>query len=138
MDEPVDRERVLVDTSILIDHLRQKDKEHSPFYRTTQRFDCSISAVTEFEFRVGGTAANREFMASLLALTPVLPFDSECVRVAVDLYQNLRVINRLIVLPDLFIAATAIANGLPLLTLNLSHFERVNTLTLLDPVHGAG
>lgn len=134
----MDRERVLVDTSILIDHLRRKDKEHSLFYRTTQRFDCSISAITEFEFRVGGTAANREFVASLIALTPVLPFDSECVRVAVDLYQNLRAINRLIALPDLFIAATAIANGLPLLTLNLSHFERVNTLTLLDSVHGAG
>lgn len=133
MVESVDRERALVDTSILIDHLRRKDKEHSPFYRAAQRFDCSVSAVTEFEFRAGSTAANREFVDALLAVTPVLPFDSACVRVAADIFKNLKVTNRLIALPDLFIAATAITHGLPLLTLNLSHFERVDTLTLLDP-----
>ena len=129
----MDRERILVDTSILIDHMRRGNKERTAFYRAAQRFDCLVSAITEFEFRVGGTAANRDFVATLLELTPILPFDSACVRAATDIYRDLRVSNRLIALPDLFIAATAIAHDLPLLTLNLAHFERVGSLKVLGP-----
>ncbi len=128
----MDRERVLIDTTILIDHLRRGDKARTVFYRAARRCECVISAITEFEFRVGSTPANRDFVAALLELTPVLPFDSTCVRAATEIYHDLRAINRLIALPDLLIAATALAHGLPLLTLNLSHFERVGGLTRLD------
>lgn len=128
----MDRERVLIDTSILIDHLRRSNKDRTVFFRAARRGECAVSAITEFEFRVGSTTANRDFVAALLELTPVLPFDSACVRVATDIYRDLRAGNRLIALPDLFIAATAIAYHLPLLTLNLAHFERVNGLTLFD------
>ena len=64
----MDRERILVDTSILIDHMRRGNKERTAFYRAAQRFDCLVSAITEFEFRVGSTAANRDFVATLLEL----------------------------------------------------------------------
>lgn len=121
----MDRGRILIDTSILIEHLRRRDKERSVFYRAAQRFDCCISTISEFEFRVGSSPANRDFITDLLTLTPILPFDSACVQVAAETYRSLRVTNRLIPLPDLFIAATAVAHGLPLLTLNLSHFERL-------------
>jgi predicted nucleic acid-binding protein len=92
-----------------------------------------VSAITEFEFRVGSTTTNQDFVAALLDLTPTLPFDSLCVQAAADIYRDLKATNRLIALPDLFIAATAVANSLPLLTLNLSHFERVGALALLSP-----
>lgn len=126
------RERILIDTSILIEHLRRGNKERSVFYRAVQRFDCCISTIAEFEFRVGSTPANRDFVTDLLSLTPILPFDSACVQVAAETYRSLRATNRLIPLPDLFIAATAIAHRMPLLTLNLSHFERVDQLVLAD------
>jgi tRNA(fMet)-specific endonuclease VapC len=129
----MDRRRVLIDTSILIDHLRRGNKDRTVFYRVAQQYECAVSAITEFEFRVGSTAANRDFVEELLAVTPILAFDSACVRAAVDTYRDLRASNRLIALPDLFIAATAVAHDLPLLTLNLSHFERVSPLELFDP-----
>lgn len=128
----MDHQRILIDTSILIEHLRRTNKESSAFYRATQRFNCSISTVTEFEFRVGSTPANRDFITDLLKLTPILPFDSLCVQVAADVYRILKTTNRLIPLPDLFIAATAVAHDLPLLTLNVNHFERVERLALID------
>lgn len=102
------------------------------FYQATKRHECLVSAITEFEFRSGATSTNRDFVSQLLDITPILPFDSSCVLVAADIYRDLKAKNRLIGLPDLFIAATAIAHTLPLLTLNLSHFERVSSLTLLD------
>lgn len=129
----MDRERVLIDTSILIDHLRKGNKDRTVFFRAAQRFDCLVSAITEFELRVGSTAANRDFIATLLDLTPVLPFDSACVRTAAGIYGDLRAVNRLIALPDLFIAATAVTHDLPVLTLNLAHFERVSALVVLAP-----
>jgi predicted nucleic acid-binding protein len=130
----MDRQRILIDTSLLIDHLRRQNKERTVFYRAVQRYECAVSAITEFEFRTGSTPANRDFVVALLDLTPVLPFDSACVHAAVDIYRNLRSSNQLIALPDLFIAATAVAHDLPLLTLNLSHFERINRLKVLDPI----
>ncbi len=128
----MDRQRILIDTSILIDHLRREHKERSVYFRAAQQFDCLISAIAEFEFRVGITATNRPFVEALLDLTPILPFDSACVQVAAGIYRDLKAVNQLIALPDLFIAATAVAHSLPLLTLNFSHFERVNELTLLN------
>ena len=125
-------ERVLIDTSLLIDHLRRTKKDRTVFYQAARRYECVVSAITEFEFRAGSTAANHEFVAELLDLTPVLPLDSACVSAAVTIYRDLRASNQLIALPDLLIAATAVAHQLPLLTLNLSHFERINSLKLLD------
>ncbi len=128
----MERERILIDTSILIDHLRRPVKDRTLFYRVSQHRECVVSTITEFEFRVGSSAANRDFVSSLLELTPVLPFDSACVRMAVAIYRNLKAANLLIALPDLFIAATAVAHDLPFPTLNLSHFERVDGLALFN------
>lgn len=128
----MDRQRILIDTSILIDHLRREHKERSVYFRAAQQFDCSVSAITEFEFRVGITATNRSFVEALLGLTPILSFDTACVQAAAGIYRGLKAVNQLIALPDLFIAATSVAHNLPLLTLNVSHFERVGELTLLN------
>ena len=128
-------ERILIDTSLLIDHLRRTQKDRTVFYQAARRYKCVISAITEFEFRAGSTGANHEFVAELLELTPVLPLDSVCVSAAVPIYRALRAGNQLIALPDLLIAATAVAHQLPLLTLNVSHFARISSLKLLDPAN---
>jgi len=121
-------QRVLVDTSILIDHLRKKNKSNTVFFKLSTRYSCIISVVTEFEFLVGTTSANREYTEILLEQLPILPFDSVCVQSAVDIYRDLKSKNQLISLPDIFIAATAIANDLPLQTLNRKHFDRIEQL----------
>ena len=66
----MDRERVLIDTTILIDHLRRGDKDRTVFYRAARRCECAISAITEFEFRVGSTPANRDFVACFWQMKP--------------------------------------------------------------------
>lgn len=124
------RERLLVDTSILIDHLRKARKDRSLFFRLSHRFDYVISVVTEFEFAIGSSSNNQTFTKALLTQLTTLPFDSACSQSAVQLYHQLRATNQLIPLPDLFIAATAITYDLPLLTLNQKHFNRINQLKL--------
>jgi predicted nucleic acid-binding protein len=126
----MERERILIDTSILIDHLRKTQKEKTLFYRLSSQYEYVISAITEFEFSVGSTPKNRDFTQQLLAVLPVLPFDSASVKTATGIYRHLKSTNKLISLADLFIAATAITHDLQLLTLNRKHFERVESLKL--------
>lgn len=124
------RKRILIDTSILIDHLRKKRKDKTVFFELAKQYDCCISAITEFEFSVGATPENRAFIERLIAKLPVLPFDSTCVKSAVEIYHRLKAQNKLIAMPDIFIAATAMSSDLPLQTLNRKHFERIENLKL--------
>ena len=126
----MEHENILIDTSILIDHLLKHRKDKTIFYRLSFQYNYVISSITEFEFSVGSTHPNHEFIERLLAKLPILPFDSACVKIAVEIYRNLKSKNQLISLPDIFIAATAITHKLEILILNRKHFERVDNLKL--------
>ena len=126
----MDRERVLIDTSILIDHLRKPRKDTTLFYRLSWQYKFVISAMTEFEFSVGATPGNWAYTQMLLTRLPVLSFDSACVKTATAIYRDLKSKNQLISLTDIFIAATAMTHDLQLLTLNRKHFGRVTNLKL--------
>ena len=121
----MERKRVLIDTSLLIDHLRKKRKDNTKFFELSKEYSCQISSITEFEFSIGSSPKNREFTKNLLSKLTVLPFNSSYVQTAVNIYHSLKIKNKLISLPDIFIAATAISNGLSLQTLNKKHFEQI-------------
>lgn len=74
----MERECLLIDTSILIDHLRKTQKDKTIFYKLTLYYDFVISAITEFEFLIGSTDKNRQFTKELLESLPVLDFDQVC------------------------------------------------------------
>ena len=61
----------------------------------------------------------------------VEPFELECSRKAVEIFQLLRKNNKIIETPDLFIAATALSKGIPIATLNKKHFERIEGLEVI-------
>ncbi|MDR7041458.1 putative nucleic acid-binding protein [Dyadobacter sp. BE242] len=98
---------------------------------TTGGFRFCISAVTEFEIYTGTTQNQIDYWEDFLLRTQVLAFDKEVARTAVDINKALKKQSKLIGMADLFIAATAIHYRLPLITLNVKHFERVDELILL-------
>ena len=49
---------------------------------------------------------------------------------AIEIYKNLKLKNKLIELPDIVIAATAVANNLKIATLNKKHFDRIEGLII--------
>ncbi|MBO9618779.1 MAG: type II toxin-antitoxin system VapC family toxin [Niabella sp.] len=61
----------------------------------------------------------------------MLPFDKFVAKVAVDINKELKRKRKLIDIADLFIAATALANNLPLATLNKKHFDRIDNLDII-------
>jgi tRNA(fMet)-specific endonuclease VapC len=124
---------VLVDTSILIDYFRKKDKEKCVLVTLVkQDYNYCISSVTEYEIYRGALLGQISFWDNLLQKVQVLSFDKTASRVAVDINAELKRKRKQIEIPDLFIAATAIANNLHLATLNRKHFDRIDNLQLID------
>lgn len=124
---------VLADTSILIDLFRKSDKENSRFVKLAlEGYEFQISAITEYEVYSGANASQLPFWNDLLQKVEVLPFDKNVVKYAVLINSQLKQKRKQIDLADLFIAATANANNLPLTTLNRKHFDRIDSLEIIE------
>lgn len=124
---------VLLDTSILIDLFRKGDKESSVLVSLIrQGYIYCISSVTEYEIYTGTTSEQIEFWDKFLQKTEVLSFDKNVAKVAVEINKKLKRKRKLIDIADLFIAATAIANNLPIATLNKKHFDRIDELVIIQ------
>ena len=76
--------------------------------------------------------ARSVFLKRISQKCPVLPFGEKEAEEAARLFTALRRAGQRIGERDLLIAATAVANGHSVITLNRAEFERVPGLSLLD------
>jgi tRNA(fMet)-specific endonuclease VapC len=126
-------EIICLDTSILIDYYRKTDKQNSFFFQLTQTYRLyALSVITDYEITVGSNHSQDSFWLSFFDKVTILPFTREANKIAVEIYRQLKSESKLIEIADILIAATALANGLKLATLNKSHFERIDRNELLD------
>ena len=131
----MDLPRILIDTSIVIEHLRKQNRRKSILYRIVDDYALCTSTIVEFELYSGATDGNKQRdIEEILKWCALLPFTSDVAIVAGSMYRDLRAANRLLEIRDIFIAATALAHSLPLMTLNTGHFDRIDRLHLLSPL----
>lgn len=124
---------ILLDTSILIDFYRKKDKSTSAFIQIyNNRTQFVVSAITHYEIYIGATQNQVAFWDKFFLGITILPVDTEVSKTAVNIYTDLKKKNSLIDIADLLIAATAIAHNYPCATLNKKHFERVDKLKVIE------
>jgi len=122
---------MVVDTSVIIEHLRAKNKLATTLYLLPDNSDFFISSVSVYELYMGATTKEKEKNAEDLMIDfKLLPFTDETAIKAAQIYRQLKKDNLLIEFRDIFIAATCIVNDLPLITLNEKHFKRINGLVL--------
>jgi len=123
----------LLDTSILIDYFRKKDKSKTLLVYLSDHFEkFCISSIIEFEVYAGATGEQLSFWENVLKEINVIPFDSKAAHAAVTIQAQLKGKRKTIDKADLFIAATAVANDIPLATLNLKHFELIDGLEVIS------
>lgn len=123
---------ILLDSSVLIDLFRKKDKSKSYFFELlSEENDFAISTITQYEIGIGNKSSSSEFWNDLYGKLIILPFDQNCSDVAIEVYASLKKQNKLIDLADLLIGATAKNHRIPLATLNKKHFQRIEGLMLL-------
>jgi len=123
---------ILLDTSVLIEMFRVKDKTATFFYRlSNNNSNFAISVVTHYEIFRGCNSVQDNFWTNFLKNIKVLPFDIISSNEAIKIYKFLKVRNQMIDLADLLIASTAIAHNSDFATLNLKHFSNIPNLHIL-------
>ncbi len=126
---------ILIDTSILIDYYRKTDKSNSVWISLFNKGYCfAISAISKYEIYSGATSSQLLFWDKILESIKVISFDESTVNTAVSINTSLKKKRKQIDIADLFIAATAVNQNLPIATLNKKHFERIEGLLLLDVI----
>ena len=127
-------EQVVIDSTVLISHLRARSRSETLFERTVKRYEkCFISAITAWEIEYGAIRAGRiSDLENILPLSEVLPFGLLEAQKAAAVYASLVSRNQVIEMRDAFIAGTCLAHNLPLITKNREHFQRVEGLKLVE------
>lgn len=111
---------LLVDTDVLIDHLRGERRLRAEGRR------LGISVLSRCELFAGRD--ERERLRRFLCPLIELPIDATIAELAGTTRRDTG-----IAVPDALIAATALAHRIPLLTRNRRHFDRVAELRIVAP-----
>ena len=123
---------ILLDSSVLIELFRKKDKEKTLFYSLTKTNKVFyISSITYYEIGIGNRKAHFDFWEKLCENLHILSFDIECSDTAIAIYHNLKKDNKIIDLADILIGATALTHNMPIATLNDKHFSRITGLDII-------
>ena len=124
--------RLLIDTSIFVEHLRKQNKHHSILFRVIDSHELFTATMVEFELFAGATDSRKQQdLYAILPLCHILPLSSDVAQTAAAVYQHLKQQNQIIEVSDIIIAATALQAELPIMTLNLDHFQRIPNLTIV-------
>ncbi|MBI3335729.1 MAG: PIN domain-containing protein [Candidatus Portnoybacteria bacterium] len=124
---------VILDTSIIIEHLRSTAKKGTILMQVAQKMareNLAISIITVQELYEGQSTKEKEKENYLLAtITPlkILSYTYEIAQLAGEIARDLQ---KPIEFADAAIAATAIVNGASLLTLNTKDFLGIQELEL--------
>lgn len=126
---------VVLDTSIIIDHLRTQNTKATVLENITNNFspsDLYISVITVQELFIGqSTKIDRKLQDLNLLLNALkcLEYDSTIAEYAGKIQRDT---TRIVTFPDAAIAATTILNGFQLATLNTKDFLAIKNLRLLQ------
>jgi predicted nucleic acid-binding protein len=122
--------KILLDTSVIIDFQRRKDKEETLVYKLFKE-DLYISIVTHTEIYSGRSVWEKDSIRfeieELFSGFKVLPLTEDISELA----GRIKASNHDVSLLDCIIAGTSICHELKLLTLNIKDFKDIDGLELL-------
>lgn len=124
--------KILLDTSIIIDFLRRKDKEQTTLYHLGKdKQELYVSIITHAESYAGKSVWERKDARSVLKTLfsgiKILPLQEDTSEKAGKISAKYG-----IEIVDAIIAATAINHKLTLATLNIKDFQKIKELKLFN------
>lgn len=126
---------ILIDTSVIVDFLRRKDKKNTWFYKLSLDDDSlAISILTHAELYSGRSVyenpKNKRYLDSIISRLNIITLDLPISTLGARLKAKSNVD-----LLDCLIGATAMKGGYRLATLNIKHFREMKNLKLLKLPH---
>ncbi len=124
-------ENILIDTDVVIEYLRSKDRSATELIKLLQEHDVSLSSISEFELFLGAkTERHQNDLEMLFSEVDVMPFDFGCGKIAATIWKDLQLLHQHLEIKDIFIASIAINNGVWLRTFNKKHFQIIKKLKI--------
>lgn len=131
--------RVVLDTMIIVRHLRGSKEETRLIERLHDVSNLATTIINAFEIYYGAhksreSAKNVSAAKGFLeGLDEVLGLDENCADLAGKIMADLESKGVGLDPRDALIGAIASVNGYPIVTLNSKHFERITDLEVIDP-----
>ncbi len=125
---------MLCDTDCVIDFLNGRLTTPGPFLEDLRAQTLAVSAVTVYELVFGAPVGRkRQEVEGFLSRIREVGLSADAARLAAERGAALAAIGQKLAVPDLLIAGTALAEGVPLITRNGRHFDRIEGLLVLAP-----
>ncbi|MFN0014944.1 MAG: type II toxin-antitoxin system VapC family toxin [Saprospiraceae bacterium] len=123
---------IFIDTDLLIDYFRKKDKEETRLFHLAAQFEIAVSSIVAYEF-LRGQKGNKidDFLNQFFTQAAIFSFDFACAQKAAEIWSSTKPTGKSIEPEDLLIAATAITWDYPLATNNRKHVEHIPGIRLL-------
>lgn len=123
---------ICLDSSILIEYFRKKNKSETLFPKLSLRYSGFIIPVAvHFEIFSGSTLQQKVFWDNLFSDFIIIPFTTTISNKAISVLRDLKTQNSIIDFKDLIIASSALNHNFPLATLNEKHFNKIKGLQLI-------
>ena len=122
---------ICLDTNILIDHRRAKDKTLTRLFQFSQTYSFAITTITVYELFRGDDSNEDQFWSQFFNRVVILDFTQDAAQQAGIIYRKLKSTGNMIGVEDILIASIAITNHLPLASDNIRHFYRIEDLVLV-------
>ncbi|MCS6903181.1 MAG: type II toxin-antitoxin system VapC family toxin [Candidatus Bipolaricaulota bacterium] len=124
---------VVVDTDAVIDYFAGVSPTAEAVERLIREDRLALSTLTLFELACGAQTPDQLEDIELLAQAAhVIPLNAEAALRAGGIYRDLKTKGQLIGTADILIDACCLVEGLPLLTRNVEHFQRISQLKLVQ------
>jgi tRNA(fMet)-specific endonuclease VapC len=125
---------ILVDSSLIIDFIRKKNKQKSVLYNLFQQgHNLVVSVFTYYELLCGARKKELQIdTENILSLFEIVDFHIIEAKIAASIYNELKKTNQLIETFDILIAAQALSYFFKIATLNKDHFTRIPRIQILD------
>ncbi len=125
---------MILDSKFLIDLQRELDRRRPAgahtFLAKNEDVRRSLALISEGEFACGIGDDHQHAVAAFLRQHPILRYTSETAWIYSRIQRQLKRQVQLIGTNDLWVAATAVAHGLPVVACNADDFRRVPRLTV--------
>lgn len=128
---------MILDTTFLIDVMNSEEDVAELVADLDESGTSMVATPTVMELwegihRADSTTAEREAVQKLLEDLREVPFDRECAMKTGEINARLASAGKPIDVEDVMIGATALAHGVPVVTRNVSHFERIDGLEVVS------
>jgi tRNA(fMet)-specific endonuclease VapC len=125
---------IVVDTDVIIDFFRDISPAADVFSLLVPLEKAAMTAISVFELYAGVEGTKRlKQIETLVQEMTVLPLNTVEAAIAGRIYTQLKSRGKLVGTHDILIAATCVANDLPLYTKNVDHFSEIKDIRLLSP-----